>query len=496
MARVALPVPVDELFEYTIPAARAAAIRPGCRVRVRFGGRTLVGVVVERADRAGYPGRLRAIEAVIDEAPVLSRELLDVLREAARDVLCPVGLALAAALPSGSAPFFARGFALTPRGRAAAQSGAVRGAAARALAALATGPVARAALARQLGARRPAALAALERDGLIAPCEVEQGPRARAATERVASLAPGVDLAAARAALARAPRQLDLLEQLAAGDRLAAALPARRAARARRARLRARAPARSAARRARRAARGRAPRRAHGRPGARARADHVCDPAARAEHVPAARRHGQRKDRDVPARGGGRARRGPARARARARDHAHPSDPGPAARPLRRCARRAPQRAAPGRAARAVAAPAQRRGADRGRRALRAVRADREPRPRRDRRGARRRVQERGGLPLPRARSRAPARARGGLPGGARIRDAFARGASRGRSRRAHAARARAPDRRPAAARGGDRRPRARARVGAARAQARALARAARGAVRDPAHGRRRRSCS
>ena len=129
MAKVALPVPVDELFEYTIPAARAAAIRPGCRVRVRFAGRTLVGVVVERADRAGYPGRLRAIEAVIDEAPVLSRELLDVLREAARDVLCPVGLALAAALPSGSAPFFARGFALTPRGRAAAQSGAVRGAA-------------------------------------------------------------------------------------------------------------------------------------------------------------------------------------------------------------------------------------------------------------------------------------------------------------------------------------------------------------------------------
>ena len=121
-------------------------------MRVRFGGRTLVGVVVERAERAGYAGRLRAIEAVIDEAPVLSRELLGVLREAARDVLCPVGLALAAALPSGSAPFFARGFALTPRGRAAAQSGAVRGAAARALAALASGPLARAALARRLGA--------------------------------------------------------------------------------------------------------------------------------------------------------------------------------------------------------------------------------------------------------------------------------------------------------------------------------------------------------
>jgi primosomal protein N' (replication factor Y) len=226
VAKVALPVPVDELFEYTIPAARAASLRPGCRVRVRFAGRTLVGVVVERTDRAGYAGRLRAIDAVIDEAPVLSHELLAVLREAARDVLCPVGLALAAAMPSGSAPFQARGFTQTPRGRAAAQSGAVHGAAGHVLAALADGPLARAAFARRFGADARTALAALERDGLIAACDVEQGPRARVAEERVASLAPGVDLAAARAALARAPRQLDVLEQLALGERLAPALPA------------------------------------------------------------------------------------------------------------------------------------------------------------------------------------------------------------------------------------------------------------------------------
>jgi primosomal protein N' (replication factor Y) (superfamily II helicase) len=229
IARVALPVPVDELFDYTIPAACAAAIRPGCRVRVRFGGRTLIGVVVERADRAGYAGRLRAIDALIDEVPVLSGELLGVLREAARDVLCPVGLALAAALPSGSAPFFARGFALTPRGRAAARSGALRGGAGRVLEALTAGPLARAALARRLGADARAALAslaALERDGWVAVCEVEQGPRARVAAERVASVAPGVDLAAARAALARAPRQRDLLEQLATGEQPARALPA------------------------------------------------------------------------------------------------------------------------------------------------------------------------------------------------------------------------------------------------------------------------------
>jgi primosomal protein N' len=66
-----------------------------------------------------YTGRLHAIEAVIDEAPVLSRELLDVLREAAREVLCPVGLAYAAALPSGSAPDLRERIRADPRGRAA-----------------------------------------------------------------------------------------------------------------------------------------------------------------------------------------------------------------------------------------------------------------------------------------------------------------------------------------------------------------------------------------
>ena len=196
-------------------------------MRVRFAGRTLVGVVVERAERAGHPGRLRAIEAVIDEAPVLSRELLDVLREAARDVLCPVGLALAAALPSGSAPFVARGFALTPRGRAAAQSGAVRGAAARVLAALAAGPLARAVLARRLGATRARALESLRARRPVAPCEVEQGPRARVAQRaRGEPRSRRRSRRGARRARARAAPARRCSSSSRAGERLAPALPA------------------------------------------------------------------------------------------------------------------------------------------------------------------------------------------------------------------------------------------------------------------------------
>jgi primosomal protein N' (replication factor Y) len=116
---------------------------------------------------------------------------------------------------------------LTPRGRAAASSGAVPGAAGRVLDSLAEGPLPRATIVRRVGAVAHSALESLRRDGLVAPREIERGPRARVAVERVASLAPGVALAAARAALARAPRQLEVLERLASAGELATpALPA------------------------------------------------------------------------------------------------------------------------------------------------------------------------------------------------------------------------------------------------------------------------------
>ena len=47
------------------------------------------------------------------------------LRDAAAEVLCPIGIALATALPAGSAPRVSRGFALTARGSAALAGGGV-----------------------------------------------------------------------------------------------------------------------------------------------------------------------------------------------------------------------------------------------------------------------------------------------------------------------------------------------------------------------------------
>jgi primosomal protein N' (replication factor Y) len=211
VVRVALPLPVDQLFDYAAPASLAGAAQPGCRVLVPFRERVLVGVVVEHVDAPD--SRLRPIERVLDPEPALSASMLRILREAADEYLCPLGLALAAALPPGTAPRLRAGMLLTPRGRAALEAGAARGPARDALNALAKGGVAT----QKLAARGldEGLLAQLERDGLVMRGRVGESAGARPPTLRFASLAPGVRLDAALPSLSRAPRQAALLRHLA-----------------------------------------------------------------------------------------------------------------------------------------------------------------------------------------------------------------------------------------------------------------------------------------
>jgi primosomal protein N' (replication factor Y) len=179
VARVALPLPVDRPFDYAIPAELAADAEVGRRARVPHGRRQLVGVIVELADAPASEARaLRPLAKILDATPALSPALLQILREEAEDVLCPLGLALAAALPPGSAPRTAGAFALTARGREALRSGAARGELARLLDRLAKGARGRATLVRAGFA--PEALHQLAAEGLVEALAREtrrRGPR-------------------------------------------------------------------------------------------------------------------------------------------------------------------------------------------------------------------------------------------------------------------------------------------------------------------------------
>ncbi len=99
--RVALPVPLPRLFDYLAPPGVGAIdCLAGARVRVPFGSRELVGVIVGIGEPTADAPELRAALAVLDDAPLLHGELLASLRWLARYTHSPLGETLATALPS------------------------------------------------------------------------------------------------------------------------------------------------------------------------------------------------------------------------------------------------------------------------------------------------------------------------------------------------------------------------------------------------------------
>ena len=209
-----MPVPIDSLFDYSIPEEMDRDVQQGCRVLVSFSGRPMTGVVVARDCVAEDPGRtLSKIERIIDFEPALSADLLEILTTAAADVLCPVGIAMAAALPSGSTPRFRNVLGLTERGRAALRSGAVPADARVLLERLDAEPLPENALGTD-----PETLGRIREwlsDGLIVKGKREHAPVARAAMQSVVALKAGMDVQQiCETTLARAPKQAELLRQI------------------------------------------------------------------------------------------------------------------------------------------------------------------------------------------------------------------------------------------------------------------------------------------
>jgi primosomal protein N' (replication factor Y) len=98
--KVAVPVPLDGTFDY-LAHDPAAEIAIGSRVLVRFGRRPLVGIVLAVHSDSALPiHRLRAIDQLLDDEPVIDAPLLKLLRWTARYYHHPIGDTLASALPA------------------------------------------------------------------------------------------------------------------------------------------------------------------------------------------------------------------------------------------------------------------------------------------------------------------------------------------------------------------------------------------------------------
>ncbi|HBM4138295.1 TPA: primosomal protein N' [Listeria innocua] len=89
IAKVIVDVPamqVDRPFDYFIPEDLEDLIRPGMRVSVPFGNRKIQGFVISLGETEENP-KLKGIEAVMDLAPVLNEELMELGDWLAEDTL-------------------------------------------------------------------------------------------------------------------------------------------------------------------------------------------------------------------------------------------------------------------------------------------------------------------------------------------------------------------------------------------------------------------------
>jgi primosomal protein N' (replication factor Y) len=199
--RVAVPGPIDRLFDYLPPdGIQADAVLPGSRVLVPFGRKRLTGVLVETASGSELAtDRLRRAEAVLDHEPALPADLLALGLWAAAYYHHPPGEVLATLLPvalrRGETPTTEPPprWRITAQGRDALQAG-IAGAPVQArlldlIAAHADGIEASAL--RTVSDRYHSPLRALERKGLVEPAPPAVGETPPAAPGPGLSTAQG-----------------------------------------------------------------------------------------------------------------------------------------------------------------------------------------------------------------------------------------------------------------------------------------------------------------
>jgi primosomal protein N' (replication factor Y) len=102
LARVAVPVPLGQVFTYLVSPPLAESVKRGARVLCELGKRKVLGVVLDAHDREPeLPlDRIKPILAVVEAEPVLPEELLGFLQELARYYVAPMGEVMQLALPA------------------------------------------------------------------------------------------------------------------------------------------------------------------------------------------------------------------------------------------------------------------------------------------------------------------------------------------------------------------------------------------------------------
>ena len=95
--QIAIPTPLRKTFDYLAPDAH---YEMGARVRVPFGKRQLIGVIVGIKKTSDYPvEKLKKIDTVLDEKPLLDASLLTLYQFTSDYYQHPIGDVIVGTLP-------------------------------------------------------------------------------------------------------------------------------------------------------------------------------------------------------------------------------------------------------------------------------------------------------------------------------------------------------------------------------------------------------------
>ena len=123
---VAVPVPLRQTFDFLAPVT-SINLQPRLRVRVPFGKRNLIGVIVEVKSTSDYPiSKLKSATEIIDNEPVIDQKLWNCLVWLSSYYLAPIGEVIDGALPvllrqgKNTEPVHERAWRLSDHGRSSA----------------------------------------------------------------------------------------------------------------------------------------------------------------------------------------------------------------------------------------------------------------------------------------------------------------------------------------------------------------------------------------
>jgi len=99
-ADVSFPISSYQTFSYEIPEPLLEKVSVGVRVNAMFGRRKVQGIVVDIKETSEFKGRIRPIESLVDDQPVLDSHLWKLINWLAEYYHTPLGIAAKAALPT------------------------------------------------------------------------------------------------------------------------------------------------------------------------------------------------------------------------------------------------------------------------------------------------------------------------------------------------------------------------------------------------------------